>query len=705
MAANNAWTFCTDGNDHLKGYSDTMMIEKRNGSTYVPAIDGLRAIAIIAVVVFHLQSDWLPGGLAGVDIFFVISGFVVTRSMVSRPHTGFVAAVADFYARRLLRIMPPLVVMLLSTSLAYCLFVPDAWLSGAVKDTARAAFLGLSNVVLGNNSDTYFSPGAALNPFTHTWSLGVEEQFYLIFPFLFVWARRGTEANPPRQMGNWAVFFVTMASLLTCAILAFHDPLHAFYSIASRFWELGTGMLLCLAMPYWRGRLAAADVATAKTIALAGAGLVCVALVSPSGPTFPFPMAMVAVAGTAVLLAVVSARPHGVIAAALRTPISLAVGRGSYSIYLWHWPVIVLFSWTIGIDQTVQKLSALCLSLMLAWASYRMIERPIRRSPALAKISGGRMVLAGLAVISLSLGCAATMFSLKGRISLSRTADQSVWFASNGNRHVGPPSRYDVEVRRDKMLAGEVSRWVPTKPSGHQVFVMGDSHSLTYYPALRRFAEDTGATVSAYFVRNCSFLPLSVPMSELVECDHRFYAAALIDIQRRGKSGDVVFLPNLRMPRFVDQMGPVPGSDALGLRPDASARLRRRRATAEAIRTLAPLSRRGFRIVFESPTPVFRSVALRCSDWFNHSNPVCEKGPSIARSDLDILRNPPLAQMKQVADALPSVRVWDAFDLLCPGRQCSAFRGLLPLFMDGDHLSGYGQQYLYPRLKRELSPG
>jgi peptidoglycan/LPS O-acetylase OafA/YrhL len=681
-----------------------MIVQQRNGPAYVPAIDGLRAIAIIAVVVFHLQSDWLPGGLAGVDIFFVISGFVVTRSMVSRPYAGFVAMLTDFYARRLLRIMPPLVVMLLSTSLAYCLFVPEAWLSGAVKDTGRAAFLGLSNVVLGNNSDTYFSPGAALNPFTHTWSLGVEEQFYLIFPFLFVWWRRGSAANPPRRFGTWAVCFVAIASLLTCAILAFHDQLHAFYSIFSRFWELGTGMLLCLTMPRWRNRLARANAGAAKMTALTGVGLLCVALVTPSGPRFPFPMAMVAVAGTALLLAVVTARPHGIIAASLRTPMSLAIGRGSYSIYLWHWPVIVLFSWTVGIDQTLQKLSALCLSLMLAWASYRMIERPTRRSRVLANISGGRMVLAGLAVIGLSLGVAATMFSLKGRISLSRTADQSVWFASNGGRHVGPPSRYDVEVRRDEMSTGEVSRWVPARPSAHQVFVIGDSHSLTYYPSLRRFAEDTGATVSAYFVRNCSFLPLSVPMSELVECDRRFYAAALTDIQRRGRSGAVVFLPNLRMPRFVDQMGPVPGSDAFGSPPDATAVLQRQRATTEAIRTLKPLSHKGIHILFESPTPVFRSVPLRCSDWFNRSNPICGKGSSIARSDLEELRKPALVQMRQIAEALPGVRVWNAFDLLCPGRKCSAFRGPFPLFMDGDHLSGYGQRYLYSDLRRELLP-
>jgi hypothetical protein len=362
----------------------------------------------------------------------------------------------------------------------------------------------------------------------------------------------------------------------------------------------------------------------------------------------------------------------------------------------------VLLRWTVGIDEPAQKLSALCLSLLLGGASYWMVEQPARRSRSLATMSAARVVLAGVAMIGLSLGCAAAMFALKGHISLSRTANQRMWFASKGNKHVGPPPIHEVMVKRDKILTGEVRRWVPLQPSGHQVFVIGDSHSLTYYPALRRFAEDTGATVSAYFVRNCSFMPLSIPMTDLSACDRRFYAAALQDIQRTGGRGDVIFLPNLRMPRFVDQMGPISGSAPLSPALDASAIASRQRATTEAIRTLAPLSCQGFAILFESPTPVFRSVPLRCSDWFNRTNPICGGGFTIGRSELDRLRNPALAQMRLIAQALPGIRVWDAFDLLCPGRRCSAFRGPLPLFMDGDHLSGYGQEFLYPNLRHQL---
>jgi hypothetical protein len=122
-----------------------MIARKHSTTAYIAAVDGLRAIAILAVFIFHLQSSWLPGGLAGVDIFFVISGFVVTRSMMSRSHAGFAAMMTDFYARRFQRIMPPLVVMLLATSMAYCLVVPDAWLSGTIKSLestmARHAYM------------------------------------------------------------------------------------------------------------------------------------------------------------------------------------------------------------------------------------------------------------------------------------------------------------------------------------------------------------------------------------------------------------------------------------------------------------------------------------------------------------------------------------------------------------------------------------
>src|SRR5690554_3169726 len=157
---------------------------------YVPAIDGLRAIAVLAVMVYHLNTSWLPGGFAGVDVFFVISGYVVSRSLVGRTGESFGQFLAGFYSRRIRRIIPALIVCLLVTSLFTVLFIPESWLSSTIRQVGLYAFFGLSNLALVWYQDDYFSPRAEFNPFVHTWSLGVEEQFYFIFPVLmFFWFR------------------------------------------------------------------------------------------------------------------------------------------------------------------------------------------------------------------------------------------------------------------------------------------------------------------------------------------------------------------------------------------------------------------------------------------------------------------------------------------------------------------------------------
>ena len=152
-------------------------------SRYRPEIDGLRAFAVIAVIINHFNKHILPGGYLGVDIFFVISGYVITSSLFGRTSNDFKDFISGFYERRIKRLVPALSVFVLTTSIAICLFNP--W-SGLSLQTGIMSLFGLSNLYLFANSTDYFALSADLNVFTHTWSLGVEEQFYILFPF-FVW--------------------------------------------------------------------------------------------------------------------------------------------------------------------------------------------------------------------------------------------------------------------------------------------------------------------------------------------------------------------------------------------------------------------------------------------------------------------------------------------------------------------------------------
>ena len=173
---------------------------------YIPGIDGLRAVAVLSVLLFHMRGSFLPGGFAGVDVFFVISGYVVSASLLHRHDNHIGRYLLAFYARRIVRIFPALLVCVLLTGVATTMLVPASWLSQTTAYTGLASIFGLSNFALVWFSDGYFSPRAEFNPFTHTWSLAVEEQFYLVFPVMFyAWfrARAGGGGGQGVVFAHW----------------------------------------------------------------------------------------------------------------------------------------------------------------------------------------------------------------------------------------------------------------------------------------------------------------------------------------------------------------------------------------------------------------------------------------------------------------------------------------------------------------------
>jgi peptidoglycan/LPS O-acetylase OafA/YrhL len=194
------------------------LINKTPSSGYIPEIDSLRAIAVLSVILFHFNPLILPGGFSGVDVFFVISGYVVSSSLAKSQHSHFIGFVLQFYSRRIIRIYPALLACLMIVGVLQTLFVPASWLSQSTNSTALYAFAGLSNFALIWFNDGYFSPRIEFNAFTHTWSLAVEEQFYLLFPFIFfIWIKYKEQKSLTGEIAHYLLPLLFIVSLIFLA--------------------------------------------------------------------------------------------------------------------------------------------------------------------------------------------------------------------------------------------------------------------------------------------------------------------------------------------------------------------------------------------------------------------------------------------------------------------------------------------------------
>ncbi|WP_158298642.1 acyltransferase family protein [Sphingomonas psychrotolerans] len=667
--------------------------EESVSAGHIPEIDGIRALAVGTVIVFHLWPGALPGGFTGVDMFFVVSGFVVTRSLLTRDFASFRALALDFYARRAVRILPALIVMLLATLLAAQLFVPQGWLARDPSHVGLAALFGVSNLVLVNGADGYFEPLATLNPFTHTWSLGVEEQFYLAFPLLLYWSRRG----PPARM-LWVIGGLSLLSLTLAAWFGATQPRLAFYSIVCRFWELGAGVLLCTAHATWRARLGASSRPFRAVFAAVSVAAIAAGLGFAAPGFFPFPLALLPVLGTAGLIATVCSCPELAIARLLRSGPATFTGRLSYSLYLWHWPVLVLFRWTVGLDSLALQLAALAVSVVLAHLSYRLVERPLRTRARHGKTARGGILRIALGSVMLAFLTGTVLLGNRQHLSLSVTRDRASWYAEP-DRPLDPgPANCALRQEEASIAGGSRIGWSPENcrraGPASKIIVLGDSHGVAYTPNLRQFAAESGARIVVYFRAHCPFLELLQTMASRPGC-RSFYKTALDEVRASASAGDVIFFPGLRLHH-------APAAPAAGRDPLRPAEAVPPEAIDEALALLRLLGRKGAAMLFEAPKPLFQSPAYRCADWFNRNNPVCRAGLAAGRNELLARRRSVVAAMRTLADAAPAISVWDPFADLCPEDPCRAMRGDKPLFFDGDHLSGYGNSLLYPAFRRAL---
>lgn len=437
-------------------------------TAYVPEIDGLRAIAVMAVILFHLQVTSLSGGFAGVDVFFVISGFLITGGLARELTERGTLSLGRFYLRRARRLLPALYVTLFASAIAAIVLLSHHRLM-AFGASLVSATLSVSNIhfFLGSG---YFDAASDYKPLLHTWSLGVEEQFYLLWPLLLLVTRTG------RRFWFLAVGLFLLA-LGLAEWLSRVAPAAAFFLATFRIHEFLIGALLATSVAPCPQRTRAADAAL-----VAGLGLIAAALFGFGARTaFPGFNALVPCLGAALVLwAGASSRWAWL----LNNPVCVYLGRTSYSTYLVHWPLVVFLRVAKGREHFTVKeqIILLALTLVLGHVLHRLVEQRLRHVPS----QGNRRFLAGLLLSTaalLGVGCAMQQESW---------VQMRSWAASQVTpKEIESRRKARFQPRQQVCTAKGWEHCDDLVPGKRNALVVGDSHAVDAYNAfVTRFPQD-----------------------------------------------------------------------------------------------------------------------------------------------------------------------------------------------------------------------
>lgn len=627
------------------------------GATWRRAdIQGLRALAVLAVIAFHADLP-VPGGFTGVDIFFVISGYVITLLLL-RQHARGRLNLGTFYARRAQRLLPALAVMIAVVfALSWLIESPF----GAQQTTAATgigAMLLVANVVIVRSVGDYFASAAEANPLLNTWSLSVEEQFYLAFPlivmFILVRSKR-------RQALFTTVAAMTVISFaLAVSFTAGWNPSNptsqpqawAFYLSPFRAWEFGAGALLAIgvARHSWKPTAIQSNV-----LAAAGVVLVVAALwgIDPQTP-FPGVAALLPVLGTAALIAAgVNANP---VSRVLATKPAVLIGDASYSLYLWHWPIIVLglVLWPEPLTPVVAAL----VSVVPAILSYRYIENPIRA----LTMSRRAVAIGGVTVTAMvvALGVLLSTFGPRSIPGLQDVRDQRVTPVASEHAGCFLLEAFEPTAMDDC--------WFRTPDAQGWILLAGDSHASHLSNAVIDAAHARSRDVFSLTGGVCPFLSVPAGASDVPNCDDM--NQSIWQLIRSDNPPDAVILGDKGLPTGL---------------PETIEQIKDAGVPIVLVRDVprwAPLDRRVQNLPCTGGALTFTCSFDRATiDEYSRTNRQQEE--ALLQSNTD----------------LTSVDPWPVF---CDEKRCSPIKNGELDYLDNEHLNGLGSRRLTPLMEEAL---
>ena len=673
----------------------------RAKSTLRPEIQALRAVAVAVVVVYHLWPNTIAGGFVGVDVFFVISGFLITAHLMREADRTGRINLPKFWAKRIRRLLPASLTVLAASAVGVFLLVPQMYWTQFFQEIAASAVYA-QNWVLAASSIDYLAAENVASPVQHFWSLSVEEQFYLVWPILIglvVLAAQRLSLRARRALVFAALALVAAASLYYSVTYTASNPGEAYFATTTRAWEFAAGGLLAVV-----GSAVKAPAGVRTLVAYVGWAGIAYAVATYSGQTaFPGSAALLPVLATVAVIW--AGDPDSALSPnrLLGTRPVQFLGGVSYSVYLWHWPLIV-FATIVFVDvHDATKIAIVIASLGLAWLTTVLVENPARdwkglvgRRPRWTLLA---MVIA-VALVAVPTAAASWLTSQQASADTARaavavaSADEcfgaSVFAVPAGacddveHETLTPlasfavddePEVYHNGCYSDLTTADLNTCVVGDAASDTSVALIGDSHAVSWYPAMKTIAEDNSWALSPFLKSSC---PMNAALKEDEEAEVERSCATWNDslaetLAAQPEALDMVVLSH-------SAAGDNYGSDQ-----DA---IDGYRAAWE------PLVERGTEVVVIRDVPRMEEGTNRCIADTAGADAACDRPENEAVLD-DL--------MVEAAEDQPGVTVIDMNDFFCRDGSCTPVAGGVVGYRDSHHITATYSATLAPYLEQRLA--
>lgn len=691
-----------------------------------PDIEGMRAVAVALVVLSHAGLTGLAGGYVGVDVFFVISGFLITTLLLNEVGRSGTVSLAGFYARRALRLLPASALVLVATVAGAWFWLPATRFESIRVDALYATFYGI-NWRLAHEGVDYLNADAAPSPLQHFWSLAVEEQFYLIWPLLILILvlGRGNKGAGTRKTLVGALLVITAGSLCLSITQTQTSAPWAYFGAHTRAWELAVGALVAIGAPQLAGLGkkpspgGRAGLQEKLAAALSWAGLAAIltaALIYDEHTPFPGTAATLPVLGAAAIIAAGCATPCGGASVLLRTKPFQLVGRYSYSLYLWHWPMLMIGPAALGLEPTLElNLILVTGSMALAATSYHLVENPVRRLRMPSWQGLGLGLSLSAATAALALAASGYLPPLPAGAPAANTV-QSITEAPDPGIRVrqlvadsarltrlpanlrpnvlrarqNKPVIYPDGCHRDWSEREVQSPCLYGDPNATEtMFLFGDSHAAHWFPPVHKIATERGLRLASRTKSACQAATVLVFSVTLKHPYHECFdwrEKVFREIERTrpkfvvissssGDSGGMINEANVRLDKGPDR-------DQLW--------------TRAWIKTFDRVRTTGAKIVFIEDTPWPSGSAPEC--LVTNPNRVNRCARPAAEAFLEPARRVMVAEAARARGAT----VIDTRSWFCTAEICPPVIGNTLVWKDNSHLTTAVANAMTPLLRREF---